>query len=191
MRALPFLALVVLLDAPRPASACSLIENDVHQLDTAHASDTVAPSPVTASTDIHRSADTPGCAGVTSCGDIASIAITVEATDDAAPVDMLGYQLRVVSGDLPAGLGVPTDAVMSNGGDNLYLYFNYGDRSGFSFDLEIRARDLNGNLGPATVITVSEPGESGCSAGHAPLGHASMLGGALLALALVVRKRRR
>ena len=192
MRALPFLVLAVLVDAPRPAAACSLLGNGEHQRDAAYASDTVAPSAVTAAAAVHRSADDSGCGGVSggTCGDLASISITVAATDDAAPVDKLGYQLRVVSGELPAGLTIPTTPVISYAGDELYFYFNYGDRSGFVVDLEIRAVDLNGNLGPPSVITIGEPGDSGCQAGGRP-GGAATLGGVLLALLAVFARRRR
>jgi uncharacterized protein (TIGR03382 family) len=184
---LPALVLAALLE-PRPASACSLVGNDDHTLDAAYANDTVAPSAVVAGAVIYRSADDAGCAGASSCGDIASIAISVAATDDAAPADKLGYQLRVVGGDVPAGLNIPTQPVMTYGGDELYFYFNYGDRSGFAFDLEIRARDLNGNLGPAMVMTVGEPGEGGgCSSSG---GNLPALGAVLVALALVLRRRR-
>jgi uncharacterized protein (TIGR03382 family) len=185
---LPVLALAALLE-PRPAAACSLVGNVDHMLDAAYASDTVAPTAVTASAVIYRSADDTGCGGASSCGDIASIAISVAATDDAAPADQLGYQLRVVGGDPPRGLNLPTAPVMPYSGEDVYVYFDYGDRSGFSFDLEIRARDLNGNLGPATVITVAEPADGGgCSTGGD--GKLPALGGALLALALVLRRRR-
>jgi MYXO-CTERM domain-containing protein len=173
---------------PRPAGACSLVGNDDHQLDAAYANDTVAPSMVTAAAIVHRSADDVGCAGASSCGDIASIAVSVAATDNAAPIDKLGYQVRVVDGDVPAGLNIPVQPVTTYGGDDLYFYFNYGDRTGFVFDLEIRARDLNGNLGPPTVITVGEPGEGGCSTGSGD--KLPALAGVLVALALVLRRRR-
>jgi uncharacterized protein (TIGR03382 family) len=187
MRALPFLVLAALVDAPRPAAACSLIGNGEHQLDTAYANDTVAPSAVTASAAVHRSADDTGCGGASSCGDLASVSIDVAATDDAAPADMLGYQLRVVGGQPPAGLTIPTEAVMSYGGGDLYFYFEYGDRSGFNFALEIRAVDLNGNLGPPTTITIGEDqATSGCSTSHG-----STLGAVLLALLAVLARPRR
>ena len=187
-RALPALALALalaLVDA-RPAAACSLVGTTEHQLDPAYANDITPPTEVTAAAEVHRSADTSGCGGVSSCGDLASISVTVDALDNAAPADLLGYQFRVVNGDVPEGLDFPTTAVQSDAGDQLYFYFNYDDRSGFGFDLEIRARDLNGNLGPPVVIYVSELQEGGCKVG----GHASMLAGVLLALALLVLRRR-
>jgi MYXO-CTERM domain-containing protein len=77
---------------------------------------------------------------------------------------------------------------MSYGGGDLYFYFEYGDRSGFNFALEIRAVDLNGNLGPPTTITIGEDqATSGCSTSSS-----STLGAALLALlAVLARPRRR
>jgi len=40
--------------------------------------------------------------------------------------------------------------------------FRAEDRAGFTADLEVRARDQNGNLGPPTIVTISEAGDGGC-----------------------------
>lgn len=188
-RALPALAFPLLaLVSPRPATACSLVGNDDHRLEATYSSDTTQPSQVMASSEIFRHAEEDsGCSnGVSSCGDIASIQITVTATDDAAPADRLGYQVRVAGGDPPAGLRLPAQAVDPYQ-DELYFYFDYRDDSGFRFDLELRAVDLNGNVGPPSVVEITEPARdtsAGCSTPRAP-------GAALTLLSLLWVSRRR
>lgn len=174
------LALPVLL-SPRPASACSLPAPVVHALDSAYAADTTPPSAVTGSASItrHRNASS-------SCFDIAYTYLTLSATDDAAPPERLGFKLAFVSGELPDGMTLPTDIQVGNP----QLFFNYRDESGFSFELEVRAVDLNGNLGPPTLLLVEESpddldDDGGCSTGNTP--GAAL---ALLALAFVRRRRR-
>jgi uncharacterized protein (TIGR03382 family) len=185
-RTIALLGLAALLESASPAHACTIAPLEDHQLDTAHNTDTVAPSAVTASAIVERQDSGGGCAGAQSkCGGGAWITIAVTASDNAATVDKLGYQLRIVSGEAPDGLVIPSTAVTPVGGQ-LHFYFNAEDRAGFALDLELRARDLNGNLGPPTVIKVGEPGESGCSTGGS-----GALGGVLLALAALLARRHR
>jgi len=151
---------------------CSLAANSEQQLDSAQSNDHVAPGAVTASFEVHRfggDQDGGGCAGgeVSTCPETATIEVQVAATDDATSAEQLGYAIEVVRGTPPRGLVLPEQA-FSPFGDSLILYFDHDDHSGFDIDLAIRARDLNGNLGPPTTITVSEAGESGCRAETAP-----------------------
>jgi hypothetical protein len=180
----------VLVGATRPAHACSPPHTPPHELDATHAGDIVAPSEVTARAAILRT-DDGGCGDKPDpCGDLAVIAITLEASDDATSFADLGYELRLVGGELPLGLTLPTGPVRSGStlGGSLGLTFDGDDHAGFSFDLEIRARDLNGNLGPPTVLTIGEPGEDGCATSH---GSFAGFAGVLLALAFSVRRRYR
>lgn len=147
---------------PRTAGACSLAGNDDHHLDPAHAGDTTPPSLATASAELvwHEDDDGGGGCGstVASCGSYGLITLAVAATDDAAPADDLGYQLRVIAGVPPSGLNLPAQNVRAFSGE-LLVYFDYSS-PGFDFDLEIRAVDLNGNLGPPSVVSISHlPGE--------------------------------
>jgi MYXO-CTERM domain-containing protein len=184
------LAFAMLLEAPRPAHACTVVANVPHMLDPGYASDTVAPSAVTASAGVVRSdPDDDGCGGgtATTCSDIAMIGISVAATDDAAPAAKLGYVVHVVGGTPPDRLTGDAMPVQPPVPGRLYFYFSAADRDGFELELEIRARDLNGNLGPPTIVVVGEPGESGCSTSQP-----ATLGGVVLALiALLARRRRR
>lgn len=148
--------------APRTAGACSLAGNDDHHLDPAHAGDTTPPSLATATADLAwhgDDGDSGGCGStVSSCGSYGLLTVTVAATDDAAPADELGYQLRVAAGVPPSGLDLPAQNVRAFSGE-LLVYFDYSS-PGFDFDLEIRAVDLNGNLGPPSVLSLSHlPGE--------------------------------
>ena len=181
-------AVAIALHAPRPASACSLAENQEQMLDSAHATDITAPSVVTVSAMLYHSEDDGGgCNEVSSCGDIASIGITVMATDNATPTERLGYQIQLVGGEPPRGFRLPTFAVSPFSTDTLWFYYDASDHSGFSMDLEIRARDLNGNLGPPMVLSIEEEPAGGCRTEPAPA-----LGlGTIAVLALVLRRRRR
>jgi uncharacterized protein (TIGR03382 family) len=179
-------AIAVLIQAPPPAHACTLAPLEDHQLDATYSSDTVAPSAVAATAIVERQDTGGGCAGAQSrCGGGAWITIAVSATDAAAPDDKLGYQLRIVDGDPPAGLVIPDAPVIPQGGQ-LYLHFSADDHAGFELDIELRARDLNGNLGPPTIVVAGEPGESGCSASQP-----AAFGGVLLALIALLARRRR
>ena len=69
--------------------------------------------------------------------------------------------VELAAGTPPRGFQLPAGAIEEAEG-SLFLRYSFDDHDGFTIDLSVRARDLNGNLGPPTVVTVSEPGESGC-----------------------------
>lgn len=144
---------------PRLAGACSLAGNEPHTLDTAaHGSDTTPPTAVTAARTVNRyfADDAGGCGGgqVATCGDYGLITLTLSgATDDATPAAELGYRITITDGTPPPGFrGVDEDVR----GPEVYIYFDVDDPNPVEFTLEIRAVDLNGNLGPATEILISD-----------------------------------
>ena len=160
MRRLALLALILAPSIPRPTGACSALPDNAgeHAVDTAFATDLVPPSVVTVAMAVDRNpgSGSGGCGGA-ACSDRSNVVfLSVDATDDRAPSSQLGYQLTVVAGQVPSGMTIPTTAVGAIDGD-LRLWFP-SDTRAIAFDLEIRAVDLNGNLGPATVITISDPG---------------------------------
>lgn len=162
MNRLAVLALILIAPSiPRPTGACSPLaaNNGPHELDLQFATDTVAPSAVTASAaidDDKGSSDGGGGCSTPVCGDGGSfVVLNVSATDDRAPAERIGYRLTISGGQPPQGLDLPATAVLSASGD-LLLRYNI-NASAFAFDLDIRAVDLNGNIGPATVIAVSNP----------------------------------
>lgn len=190
----PLAALLALADS-RPASACSLLTNDDFQEDPAQAGDATPPGAVTGSAEVFRNEEEEGvgCTQVAGCGDIAAIRLDVSATDNATPADRMGYLVTVVGGEPPAGLvgesfgGIRSTPVTGYGGE-LIFYFDFNDRAGFQLDLEVRAVDLGGNLGPPTIFSVGEaaPDEGGCRTS----GSATSGGLVLLAIAGVVLRRR-
>lgn len=175
-----------------PASACSLVGNSQHYVDAAFASDTTPPGAVTATADIFRhEADDEGggCSQVASCGSYALITLQLDATDDAAPADRVGFEITVVEGTPPRDFNLPQEWV---GGGEVYLYYSINHRTGYDLTLQIRAVDLNGNLGPPTLLNVketaaeeAEPG--GCSTMPAP----SAVSLAFVSIMFAARRRRR
>jgi hypothetical protein len=159
MNRLAALALILIAPSiPRPTGACSaLAENSGPlELDAAFAADAVPPSAVIASVSIDADdgdgGGGGGC-GTPLCGDGGHfVVLNVSATDDQAPAQRIGYRLAVVGGQAPEGMTIPSTAVLSDNGDLLLRFLN--TTSAFAFDLEIRAVDLNGNIGPATVLAV-------------------------------------
>jgi hypothetical protein len=160
MKRLAVLALILIAPSiPRPTGACSTVpeNNGPHGLDLAFASDTVAPSAGIASASIDTAdgdgGGGGGC-GTPLCGDGGSfVVLNVSATDDRAPGERIGYRLTIAGGQPPQGLDLPATAVLSFSGD-LLLRFPI-NAPAFAFDLEIRAVDLNGNIGPSTVVAVA------------------------------------
>jgi hypothetical protein len=141
---------------PSPAGACSPVTYMIHTLDAAFATDTTAPSGLVASVDIYDANYDPDSGGCTehvesSCGDLSAVVVTATAQDDRAPSDRIGFRVRVVGGTAPIYL--PAEPVRSEIG-NGEMRFLTGGEHGFSFDLEIAAVDLNGNLGVPQVIHV-------------------------------------
>ena len=187
MRLLVLCLFAAVVAVPRTADACSLADNGIWAADPAHASDQTAPSmPEVVDSEVLRTADSGGCVAA-GCGDRASIHLELSATDDRAQPDLIGYEIRVVGGEPPAGLDPMREGRVQ--GSSLFFFFDYG-APGFTVDLEIRAVDLNGNLGPPRILTVSdaEHGE-GCMAvrQHGLVG----FGLVLLVLGWVTRRRYR
>ncbi|MBZ0236152.1 MAG: hypothetical protein K8M05_27745, partial [Deltaproteobacteria bacterium] len=156
-------SLTMLGAPPRMASACSLAWNEDLILDPAYADDATPPDQVVlGDAGVHRSNDS-GC-GAGSCGDIASVHVTVEASDDRAPADRLGYELRLAGGALPRGLALPAGPVLPGGGaGNIILFFD-PDVDELDFVLEVRAVDLNGNRGEPTTVRIVDRDPGGCAA---------------------------
>jgi hypothetical protein len=137
----------------RSADACSLFNNGVHAADPSFASDHVAPGPVDVIAKVTENPDRSQCSYAS------SISLKVAATDDMAPHNRLGYQLRIVEGDAPSGWNVGADPLTVGLAEELVFYSADED---MKFTLEVRAVDLNQNVGPPTLVEV-EHSEGGCS----------------------------
>lgn len=184
-------ALSAVIASPRPASACSLAGNGTWIAAEDQTADTTPPSAPTAEvTGVFRSEDdSQGCVGATSsCGSIASIHLAVSATDDTATADQIGYEITLVGGEPPAGFDPSREGRVVPFGDELNFYFDF-DAPSFSMDLEIRAVDGNGNLGPPVVLTVEDEIDQsgGCAAGA----NGNLVGFGMLAFATAFALRRR
>ncbi len=159
MRTILLLALVLAPSIPRPSGACSPVSehNGEHRLDPAFSTDIVPPSAVTASAIVDRDTDDGGGGGCEAAQCVTSgsfVFMSVHATDDQAQKEQLGYRLTLKNGELPAGMNLPTTAVISDRGDLRLRFPN--NAPAFAFELEVVAVDLNGNIGPATVVAISE-----------------------------------
>jgi hypothetical protein len=156
-----------------PADACTPFSNDSFIPDPAYADDREPPSGVTVKVTTYDSD--------AQCGWGSSLLLEVSASDDATPPSDLGYQLTVVEGSVEQGeFG---DEPISVGlADGLIFYFGAED---LDFTLEVRAVDLNRNVGPPTVVEVHHDG--GCLSATP---HGALLT-TLAPLVLIVRRRRR
>ena len=192
MRHLVSLSTVLAMLVPDIADACSPIGYPFHQTDPLQASDTTAPSAVTAGAPTvarFPDDDDAACGAEPLCGGPdGSITFQVTATDDATPADKLGYQLTVADGSSQPGIFIPAEAIRAEPDGTLRLHM-YGDGGkAFDVDLEIRAVDLNGNLGPPLVMSISDPGEHGGGCATSSRVPSLVLTFALLALAVVGRR---
>lgn len=172
---------------PRAATACTPIPTDYQVIDPAFADDTQAPGAVsTAPVTIYRY-DGAGCDD-SGCGNYAFIDIPVIALDDRAPAARLGYQLDVVGDGAPRHYWADGRAIVPDDPTRLRLHFDIDD-AGFEFDLSIRAVDLNGNVGPPTVVhIVDNEGSGACTTGGRH--RAAPLVAVALATLLATRRRR-
>ena len=177
-------AIAAALLAPRIADACSLPYNEPFPVD-ATIQDTTPPGAVTVGVpEFHRYPENG------TCGARGTLRLVLQAADE--PSRQVGFQLRVVSGAAPAGLF--PDAPVRAGffdGDGLFFFYPY-DAPRLQLEVEVRAVDAAGNLGPPTNVSLLEPEDvadtGGCATGG---GAPAPLGVALLALtALGVTRRR-
>jgi len=195
MRATSLLASVVaVLTAlgwtARTADACTIPQNTAFELDAAHADDHVAPGPVTIDyAHISSIEDYEGCNAQerTSCSGVGTFSFSGTATDDRTPVGRVGFVVSVVEGELPAlSRGAPFSPVRGEGAPHMDVVYVFGnDDRAYDFVLEVRAIDLNGNVGPPTLVPFSRGTASGCATGRP---HGTL---ALVGLVLLVSLRRR
>jgi hypothetical protein len=158
MRPLITAVLIVLAPSiPTLTGACSLVPENggVHALDAQYATDAIAPTITSADTYVVRPGEPAGCACESAgCGDSRwFVRLYMAAADDRAGEYELGYKFRVIGGQAPASLVLPTETVRSSTGEVLLL-LSKQERGAIAFDLEIRAVDLNGNESAPTVVSV-------------------------------------
>ena len=112
-----------------------------------------------------------GCSPTsTSCDDIGTITLVpTPPSDDRTPSNELGYRIRLVSGTVPSGLTIPTEAWRVENGvvPGLYLRWIDGasdDQEAIDFTVVLAAVDRAGNEGPESApVRIHHPGSSsGC-----------------------------
>lgn len=142
---------------PRTAHACSLVSNYEHELDATYADDATPPGSVTVTADVARLHDSGGCGAVATCGSYGFIELYVDAGDDRTPSDQIGFQVTVVGGTTPPGWNVHAgnaSAVRPADPGRLVIYFDVD--APLDVQLEVRAVDLNGNVGAPATVTVKD-----------------------------------
>lgn len=186
MRSLLLVGFALVVNA-RLADACCAVAGGscgyggygLHATDPAHADDTTPPSAPTVDVDITRYDQGCGSHGL-------DLELTIQATDDRAPVDRIGFLITVASGDV--ALEVEDGAIVPYG--PVVFYFAE-DELPFDGELEVRAVDLNGNIGEPTIVEVSSSGPShkrfASLRGASPLLTFGMIG---VALVIACRRRR-
>lgn len=106
------------------------------------------------------------------------------ATDDVTPADRIGFKVKILSGQPPEEFELGPMPVKGNQARFTYAF----PSEAFSLDMEVRAIDLNENLGPPTLFTVSQPAQS--ERPREPLASKLWLGLIALAGVLGIRRRR-
>jgi hypothetical protein len=160
MRLLLFAGLVALAPSlPRPAGACGAYPADrgPHALDAAFANDTTPPTTPAVIAEAWEGGSSSGC-GDSKCGHPSLVHVTVAATDDRAPPNRIGYKLAITRGEPPQGFTPPSGALLAemfvDGTGELGLRYDDDAPSGWSFDLQVTAVDLNGNKSAPVTVTI-------------------------------------
>lgn len=175
------------LATPRPVEACCAIAGDacgyggysLHEIDPAQADDSTPPSAPTVDVDVTRYDQGCGSRGL-------DLELTMQATDDRAPSDRIGFLVTIASGDVP--IEVEDGAIVPYGP----VIFSFSEEElPFEGSLEVRAIDLNGNIGAPTLVEVSSSAPSSRKRFASLRGASPLLTFGMIGLALVIAGRRR
>ncbi len=187
MRILLLVASLLALNA-RPAEACCAVAGGgacgyggytLHVIDPAQADDTTPPSAPIVDVGITRYDEGCGSHGL-------DLELAMQATDDRAPAERIGFLITVASGEF--SIEVDDGAIVPYGPVSFYFA---EDELPFEGELEVRAIDLNGNIGPPTIVEVSSSAPSSRKRFASVRGAGPMLTYGLVGLALVIARRRR
>lgn len=167
------------------AWACSLSVPSAHAIDPTLDDDT-SPAAITGAVGVEvRRGRGPvemnGACGSSSCDDIGLLTLTFAAAIDDGAADgadsgglsddrlqpAVGYQLRLRSGALAAGLALPAapQAAWLSDDGNATLMLVWGDgatdrQEPFSAQVSIEPVDAAGNIGPARQVTIADDGRA-------------------------------
>ena len=189
MRSLLLVAsLVASLVNARPAAACCAIAGGgacgyggyaLHVTDPAQADDTTPPGAPVIDVEITRYDQGCGSNGL-------DLELVMQATDDRAPAERIGFLITVAGGDV--SIEIEDGAIVPYGPVSFYFA---EDELPFEGELEVRAIDLNGNIGPPTIVEVSSSAPCSRKRFASERGAAPLLTYGLAGLALVIGCRRR
>jgi hypothetical protein len=180
-------SLLAFLVNARPAEACCAIAGggaggyggySLHVTDPAQADDATPPSAPEVDVDISRYDQGCGSNGL-------DLELTMQATDDRAPAERIGFLVTVASGEF--SIEIEDGAIVPNG---LVAFYFAEDELPFEGELEVRAIDLNGNIGPPTFVEVWSSGPSSRKRFASVRGAGPLLTYGLIGLALVIARRR-
>jgi hypothetical protein len=181
-------SLLALLASARHAEACCAIAGGgacgyggyaLHVTDPAQADDTTSPSAPVVDVEITRYDQGCGSHGL-------DLELTMQATDDRAPAERIGFLVTVASGDF--SLETEDGAIVPYGPVSFYFA---EDELPFDGELEVRAIDLNGNIGSPTIVKVSSSAPPSRKRLVSTRGGGPLLTYGLVGLALVLACRRR
>jgi hypothetical protein len=181
-------SLLAFLVNARPAQACCAVAGrgacgdssyGLHVTDPAQADDTTPPSAPIVDVEITRYDQGCGSNGL-------HLDLTMQATDDRAPAERIGFLITVASGEF--SIETEDGAIVPYGPVSFYFA---EDELPFEGELEVRAIDLNGNIGPPTIVAVSSSASSSRQRFASVRGAGPLLTYGMLGLALVIARRRR
>lgn len=181
-------SLVAFLANAQPAEACCAIAGGgacgysgyaPHVTDPAQADDATPPSAPVVDVEITRYDQ-----GCSSNG--LDLELAMQATDDRAPAERIGFLITVASGDF--SIEIEDGAIVPYGPVSFYFA---DDELPFEGELEVRAIDLNGNIGPPTIVEVSSSAHSSSKRFASVPGPLLTYGLVGLALVIACRRRRR
>lgn len=172
----------------RPSEACCAVAGgdacgyggySLYEGDPAQADDTTPPSAPVVEVEVYRYDQGCGSHGL-------DLELAMQATDDRADAERIGFLVTVARGEF----ALEVDEVIVPYGP-VSFYFAEGELP-FEGELEVRAIDLNGNIGPATRVAVSSTSPSrkrfAALRGTGPLFTYGLIG---VALMVACRRRRR
>ncbi len=181
-------SLLAFLSSVRPAEACCAIAGGgacgyggytLHAIDPAQADDTTPPSAPVVDVDVVRYDEGCGSHGL-------DLELTLQAVDDRAAAERIGFLITVASGEF--SIEIEDGAIVPYGPVSFYFA---EDELPFEGELEIRAIDLNGNIGPPTVVEVSSSAPTSHKRFASVRGSGPLLTYGLVGFALVIACRRR
>lgn len=160
------------LSSAGDARACSMPAPQEHVIDPAEVDvDVTAPEPPSATADVSRSYGprSAGCGTAgSSCDGSGTIHFMIKpGVDDRTSSEKLGYSIRLVGGDPPAGLELPDMPQIATGGTDIWVHFpdpGPDDQEGFDGVFQLIAVDAAGNESELSApVHVQHGGDTGCA----------------------------